>query len=56
MEQLKIISGRLHATGLEVNAPKCILGLKKITYLGCVITRGCIKPDPKKVQGIMDLG
>ena len=32
------------------------MGLKEIPYLGYVITREGIKPDPKKVQGIMDLG
>ena len=41
---------------IKVNAPKCIFGLKYIPYLGYVITREGIKPDPKKVQGIMDLG
>ena len=33
-----------------------VLGLKKIPYLGCVITQEGIKSDTKKVQGIMDLG
>ena len=41
---------------IKVNAPKCIFGLKYIPYLGYVITREGIKPDPKKVQGIMDIG
>ena len=42
--------------GLKVNAPKCSFGLKEIPYLGYVITREGIKPDPNKVQGIMDIG
>ena len=42
--------------GLKVNYPKCSFGLKESPYLGYVITREGIKPDPKKVQGIMDLG
>ena len=54
--QLIIIFSRLRAAGLRVNAPKCSFGLKEITYLGYVITREYIKPDPKKVQGIMDIG
>ena len=41
------------AVGLKVNAPKFSFGLKDITYLGYVITREGIKPDPNKVQGIM---
>ena len=56
IEQLIIIFGRLRAAGLKVNAPKCSFGLKEITYLGYVITREGIKPEPKKVQGIMYLG
>ena len=31
-------------------------GLNDIIYLGCIITGEDIKPDPKKVQGIMDIG
>ena len=46
----------LCAAGLKVNAPKCSFGLKDIPYLGYVITRGGIKPDPKKLQGVMDTG
>ena len=51
-----IIFVRLRAAGLKVNAPKCSFGLKGIPYLGYVITREGIKPDPKKVQWIMDIG
>ena len=55
-EQLMIIFCRLRSADLKVNAPKCSFGLKEITYLGYVITREGNKPDPKKVQEIMDLG
>ena len=51
-----MIFSRLHAAGLKVNAPKCSFGSKDIPYLGYVITREGIKPGPKKVQGIIDLG
>ena len=56
IEQLRMIFGRFCAEGLKVNAPKCSFGLKGITYLCYVITREGIKPDPKKLQVIMDLG
>ena len=56
IEQPKIIFGRLRSVGLKVNAPKCSFGLKDIPYLGYVITWEGIKPDQKKLQGIMDLG
>ena len=48
--------GRLRAAGLKVNAPKYSFGLKWITRLGYVITREFIKPDPKKLQGVIDIG
>ena len=49
------MSGRLCDACLKVNAPKFSFGLKKIPYLGYAITREGIKPDPKKVQEIMDI-
>ena len=56
VEQLIMILGRLCVVGLKVNSPKCNFGLKENSYLGHVITRESIKPDPRKVQGIMGLG
>ena len=55
IEQPRIIFGGLSAAGLKVNAPKLSFGLKEITYLGYVITREGIKPNPEKVQGIIDI-
>ena len=46
----------MHTAGLKFNGPKCSFWLKDIPYLGYVITRKVIKPDPKKVQGIIYLG
>ena len=54
--QPRIIFGRLLAVGLKVNAPTHSFGLKDISYLGYGITREGIKPYPKILQGIMDLG
>ena len=53
--QLRKIFGRLRATGLKVNEPKYTFGLKYTPYLGYVMTKKVIRPDPKKVQGIMYL-
>ena len=38
---------------LKLNAEKCSFGLKYITYLGYIITRYFIKPNPKEVKMIM---
>ena len=56
IEQLIMIFGRLRASGIKGNAIKFSFGLKDIPYLGHAITREGIKPNPKKVQGIMDIG
>ena len=53
---MRIIFGRLRAAGLKVNASKFNFGLNDIPYLGCIITRDGIKPDPNKLQGITNLG
>ena len=36
-------------------ATNCSFGLKEIPYLGYLITREGIIPDPKKLQAIMDI-
>ena len=55
INQLEEIFRRFKKSGLKVNASKCSFGLKEIPYLGYVITIDGINPDPKKVQGILDL-
>ena len=54
--KLRVVFARLCATGMKVNVPKCSFGLKDILYLGYIITRDGIKPDPNKLQGTMYLG
>ena len=56
IDQQRILFGILHTVGLKVDTSKCSFGLKFILYLGYVITSEGIKPDPKKLQGIVDLG
>ena len=56
IEHMSINFGRLSASGLKVNTPKCSFGLTYITYIGYVITRGGYKTRPEKLQGIMDTG
>ena len=54
--QLKIIFSRLRAAGFKVKSPKFRFWFKYVPYLGYIITREGIKTEPKKVQGIMDIG
>ena len=58
LDQLEEIFQRFKKAGLKFNAPKCSFGLKEIPYLGYIISINRINrinPDPKKVQGIIDL-
>ena len=55
IQQLRLCFSRIQQAGLKINAKKCSFGLKEIPYLGYIITREGIKPDSKKIQGIMDI-
>jgi hypothetical protein len=46
---------RLRDAGLKVNAAKSFFCTHEIEYLGCILTREGIKPQPKKVQAILAL-
>jgi hypothetical protein len=46
---------RLHDAGLKVNAAKSYFCAHEIEYLGYILTREGIKPQPKKVQEILAL-
>jgi hypothetical protein len=46
---------RLHDDGLKLNAAKSLFCANEIEYLGCILTREGIKPQPKKVQAILTL-
>ena len=56
IDQIRVICAMLCAAGLKDNAPDCRFELNEMTYLGYVITLDGIQHDPKKVQGIMDIG
>jgi hypothetical protein len=40
---------------MQVNAEKCKWFNHAVTYLGFVITRSGIQPQPKKIQGILNM-
>jgi hypothetical protein len=55
LEQLREILLQCKKAGLKLNAEKCRFGVTEIKYLGYIISTDGIKPDAKKVQGILDL-
>jgi hypothetical protein len=44
---------RLQGAGLKVNARKCFWGTNETKYLGYILTRDGIKPQPKKIEAIL---
>jgi hypothetical protein len=46
---------RLLAAGMQVNVEKCKWFHHAVTYLGFIITREGIKPQPEKIQGILNM-
>ncbi len=52
---METVLTRLRDAGLKVNAVKSSFCAHEIEYLGCILTREGIKPQPKKVQAILAL-
>ncbi len=52
---MEAVLTRLRDTGLKVNAAKSLSCAHEIEYLGYILTREGIKPQPKKVQVILAL-
>ncbi len=55
LDKLRKVLRRLRKAGLKVNAAKSFFCTHEIDYLGHTLTRGGIKPRPKKVQAILAL-
>jgi hypothetical protein len=52
---LKQVFIRLRIAGLNINVTKSVFCAQETEYLGYILTRGGIKPQPKKVQAILVL-
>jgi hypothetical protein len=46
---------QLLMAGMQVNIDKCKRYQDTVTYLGFVITRTSIRPQPEKIQGILNM-
>ncbi len=53
--QVTEVLKHLLAAGMQVNAEKCKWFHHAVTYLGFFITRNGIKPQPEKIQGILNM-
>ncbi len=55
LQKMETVLTRLCDAGLKVNAAKSSFCAHEIEYLGYILTREGIKPQPKKVQTILAL-
>ncbi len=55
LDKLKQVFIWLRDAGLKINATKSVFCVQEAEYLGYILTRGGIKPQPKKVQAILVL-
>jgi hypothetical protein len=55
LQKMETVLTRLCDAGLKVNATKSLFCAHEIEYLGYILTREGIKPQPKKVQAILEL-
>jgi hypothetical protein len=55
LDKLKQFFIRLGDAGLKINATKSVFCAQETEYLGYILTRGGIQPQPKKVQSILAL-
>lgn len=54
-ERLRLTLDRLMSAGVTLNKEKCCFGVTEIKFLGCVLSRDGIRPDPEKVRAIKEL-
>ena len=53
--ELDVVLNCLSNAGLKYKIDKCFFAEPEMEYLGYIITKDGIKPNPKKDQGILDM-
>jgi hypothetical protein len=54
-ERLIKLLERLRAIGLQLNKDKCKIGLTEVPYIGHLLSEQGVKPDPSKVDAIINI-
>ena len=54
LEHLKIVFERLREAGLTLKPKKCFFAQIRVIYLGHVISREGVSPDPEKTSKVRD--
>ena len=54
LQHLRLVFDRFRTAGLKLKPSKCHFGQKQVNYLGHVITRDGIQPDPEKIKVVQE--
>ena len=54
-DRLSKLLERLRSIGLQLNKDKCKIGLTEIPYIGHLLSEQGVKPDPSKVDAILNM-
>ena len=53
-ENLRAILNTLQASGLRLNAKKCVMGVSELKFVGHIISADGVRADPEKVKAITE--
>ena len=54
LQHLRLVFDRFRTSGLKLKPSKCHFGQKQVKYLGHVIIRDGIQPDPEKIKVVQE--
>lgn len=56
LKKLRVVLQRMLEKGIQLEAKKSFFGAHQVEYLGYIITREGLKPQPEKVRAILNMG
>lgn len=54
MDEVTTVLSKLHSVNLEASASKCRFAYKELLFVGHIVGKGTIKPDPEKIKAILE--
>ena len=56
LQHIEWVLFKLQSNSLFAKPTKCEFNPTKLAYLGCIISSGTVKPNPKKIEGNLTVG